>query len=183
MAVPWPPTGAGGAAALEGGPLQPSPIWDDLRLSIIGTEDEPPVDPSVLLLDAPRADNPALVPVRITSRRARPRSPLALVVDGNPCAGRGRIHIRQALMPLDFEVRVRVNTYSDLRAVATLADGRQVMAGRYVRPRAAARRRRAKSMDEVRATMGQMRFRQARMPASWHADDPAPEFSACSAIR
>ena len=54
-------------------PLLPSPLWDDLRLSIIGTEDEPPLDPSVLLLDAPkRADNPALVPVRTADAAMRP---------------------------------------------------------------------------------------------------------------
>ena len=144
-------------------PLQPSPIWDDLRLSIIGTEAEPPVDPSVLLLDAPkRADNPALVPVRITQPPGAPAiTKLALVVDGNPAPVAAEFTFGKALMPLDFEVRVRVNTYSDLRAVATLADGRQVMAGRYVKASGGCAAPAGKSMDEVRATMGRMRFRQA----------------------
>ncbi|WP_245155594.1 quinoprotein dehydrogenase-associated SoxYZ-like carrier [Paracoccus ravus] len=142
-------------------PLEPSPIWDDLRASIIGTEDEPAIDPSVILLDAPkRADNPALVPVRITQPPGAPaiRS-LTLVVDGNPAPVAAEFTFGEALMPLDFEVRVRVDTYSDLRAIATLADGRKVMAGRYVKASGGCAAPAGKSMADVRATMGQMRFR------------------------
>ncbi len=65
-------------------------------------------------------------------------------------------------MPLDFEVRVRVDNYSDLRAIATLADGRKVMAGRYVKASGGCAAPAGKSMDQVRATMGQMKFRQAQ---------------------
>lgn len=145
-------------------PMQPSPIWDDLRLSIIGTEEEPPVDPAVFDLDAPkRADNPALVPVHITQPPGAPAiTALALVVDGNPAPVAAEFTFGPALMPLDFEVRVRVDNYSDLRAIATLADGRKVMAGRYVKASGGCAAPAGKSMDQVRATMGQMKFRQAQ---------------------
>ena len=148
------------AAEVEN-PLEPSPIWDDLRSSIIGTEEEPPVDPGVLLLDAPkRADNPALVPVRITQPPGAPAiTALTLVVDGNPAPVAAEFTFGPALMPLDFEVRVRVDTYSDLRAIATLADGRKVMAGRYVKASGGCAAPAGRNMDEMRATMGQMRFR------------------------
>ncbi len=144
-------------------PLLPSPLWDDIRLSVIGTEDEPPVDPAVLLLDAPkRADNPALVPVRITQPPGAPAiTALAVVVDGNPAPVAAEFTFGKALMPLDFEIRVRVNTYSDLRAIATLEDGRKVMAGRYVKASGGCAAPAGKSMEDVRATMGEMRFRQA----------------------
>ncbi len=156
---------AGPALAAEvANPLQPSPIWDDLRSSIIGTEDEPPLDPAVFDLDAPpRADNPALVPVHITQPPGAPAiTALTLVVDGNPAPVAADFTGGAALMPLDFEVRVRVNSYSDLRAIATLADGRKVMAGRYVKPSGGCAAPAGKSMDEVRATMGQMKFRTAQ---------------------
>ena len=67
-------------------PLQPSELWDDMRESVIGTNQEPPVNPAVLLLDAPkRADNPALVPIHITQPPGAPDvTALSLVVDGNP---------------------------------------------------------------------------------------------------
>lgn len=144
-------------------PLQPSPLWDDLRSSIIDTEAEPPIDPAILLLDAPvRADNPALVPVHITQPPGAPAiTKLVLVVDGNPAPVAAEFTFGQALMPLDFEVRLRVDTYSDLRAIATLEDGRMIMAGRYVKASGGCSAPAGKNMDEVRATIGEMRFRQA----------------------
>ncbi|WP_199258677.1 quinoprotein dehydrogenase-associated SoxYZ-like carrier [Paracoccus binzhouensis] len=144
-------------------PMQPSALWDEMRLAVIGTDEEPPVDPAVFDLDAPpRADNPALVPVRITQPPGAPaiRS-LALVVDGNPAPVAAEFTFGKALMPLDFEVRVRVDSYSDLRAVATLADGRKVMAGRFVKASGGCAAPAGKSMEQVRATMGQMRYREA----------------------
>lgn len=150
-------------AAEVANPLQPSAIWEDLRESIIGTNDEPETDPRALLLEAPmRADNPALVPVRITQPEGAPAiTALTLVVDGNPAPVAAEFTFGAALMPLDFEVRVRVDSYSDLRAIATLADGRKVMAGRYVKASGGCAAPAGKSMDEVRATMGEMRFRSA----------------------
>ena len=58
---------------------------------------------------------------------------LALVVDHNPAPVAGEFTFGPATAPLDFEVRVRVDAYSDVRAIATLEDGRQVMAGRFVK--------------------------------------------------
>ncbi|WP_062561332.1 quinoprotein dehydrogenase-associated SoxYZ-like carrier [Paracoccus aminovorans] len=149
------------AAEVEN-PMLPSPLWDDLRSSIIGTEEEPPVDPAVFDLDAPkRADNPALVPVHVTQPPGAPAiTALTLVVDGNPAPVAAEFIFGKALMPLDFEVRVRVDNYSDLRAIATLEDGRKVMAGRYVKASGGCAAPAGKSMDQVRATMGQMKFRQ-----------------------
>lgn len=156
---------AGSALAQEGAvenPLQPSALWDDMRLAVIGTETEPPVDPAILNLDAPkRADNPALVPVHITQPPGAPQvTRLSLVVDGNPAPVAAEFSFGPALAPLDFEVRVRVDSYSDLRAIATLADGRKVMAGRYVKASGGCAAPAGKSMDQVRASMGQMKFRQ-----------------------
>ena len=150
------------AAEVEN-PMLPSPLWDDLRSSIIGTEEEPPVDPAVFDLDAPkRADNPALVPVHVTQPPGAPAiTALTLVVDGNPAPVAAEFTFGKALMPLDFEVRVRVDNYSDLRAIATLEDGRKVMAGRYVKASGGCAAPAGKSMDQVRATMGEMRFRQS----------------------
>ncbi|WP_134724974.1 quinoprotein dehydrogenase-associated SoxYZ-like carrier [Paracoccus luteus] len=141
-------------------PLIASPAWDDLRSSIIGTETEPPVDPAVLDLDAPpRADNPALVPIRITQPRDAPRiASLTLVIDENPAPVAGEFTFGPATGPLDFEVRVRVDAYSDVRAIATLDDGRQVMAGRFVKASGGCAAPAGQSGD-VRATMGQMRWK------------------------
>lgn len=143
-------------------PLQPSALWDDMRLAVIGSDAEPPLDAAILNLDAPkRADNPALVPVHVTQPPdAPPVKALTLVVDGNPAPVAAEFTFGPALSPLDFEVRVRVNNYSDLRAIATLEDGRKVMAGRFVKASGGCAAPAGKSMDQMRATMGQMKFRQ-----------------------
>lgn len=142
-------------------PMQPSPSWEDMRSGVIGSDDEPVIDPSVFDLEAPpRADNPALVPVRITQPEGAPAiTELVLVVDENPAPVAAEFTFGAALMPLDFELRVRVESYSDVRAIATLADGRKVMAGRFVKASGGCAAPAGKSMEDLRATMGQMRFR------------------------
>ena len=141
-------------------PLQPSPAWDDMRLAVIGTDTEPGIDPAVFDLDAPaRADNPALVPIRITQPPGAPRiDKLALVVDANPAPVAAEFTFGPATHPLDFEVRVRVDAYSDVRAIATLDDGRQVMAGRFVKASGGCAAP-AGGGDKAREGMGEMRWK------------------------
>ena len=140
--------------------LQPSPAWDDMRASVIGADAEPPVDTAIFDLDAPRrADNPALVPIRITQAPDTPRIvKLALVIDANPAPVAGEFTFGPATAPLDFEVRVRVNAYSDVRAIATLEDGRQVMAGRFVKASGGCAAPAGAGAD-ARAGIGEMRWR------------------------
>lgn len=151
---------AGPVPAAEN-PLQPSPAWDDIRPTLLGDAPDPPVDASQLLLEAPpRADDPALVPVRITQPAgAQPITRLALVIDANPAPVAAEFTLGEALMPLDMEVRVRVNAYSDVRAVAWLADGRQVMAGRFVKASGGCAAPAGKDAAVAAAEMGKMRLR------------------------
>ena len=129
------PTPAAPVAETAHSPLQPSPAWPDIRATLLTPDADPPEDAAILTLDAPaRADDPALVPVHITQPPgAPPIEKLALVIDQNPAPVAATFTLGEALMPLDLEVRVRVNAYSDVRAVAWLKDGRTVMAGRFVK--------------------------------------------------
>ncbi|MBM3603383.1 MAG: quinoprotein dehydrogenase-associated SoxYZ-like carrier [Alphaproteobacteria bacterium] len=148
-------------ALAQDNPLQPSPTWDDLRVSVIGLDAEPPVDPAVLDLEAPfRAHEAAIVPVRLTQPPgAAAVQALTLVVDENPAPVAAQYTFGPALMPLDFEVRVRVDSYSDVRAIALQEDGAPVMAGRFVRAAGGCSAPAGKDMAAVRETMGQMRWR------------------------
>lgn len=149
-----------GPAAAADNPLQPSPTWDDMRSAVLGTDAEPVIDAAILDLDAPmRADNPALVPIRITQPPGAPRiAKLALVIDENPAPVAGEFTFGPATGPLDFEVRVRVDAYSDVRAIATLEDGRQVMAGRFVKASGGCAAP-AGGGAKAREGMGEMRWR------------------------
>ncbi|MGR3199487.1 MAG: quinoprotein dehydrogenase-associated SoxYZ-like carrier [Paracoccus sp. (in: a-proteobacteria)] len=151
-------------ALAQDNPLQPSPTWDDLRVSVIGLDDEPPVDPGVLDLDAPmRAHEAAIVPIHLTQPADAPAvEALTLVIDENPAPVAAEYTFGDSLMPLDFEVRIRVDSYSDVRAIATQADGGMVMAGRFVKAAGGCSAPAGKDMAAVESTMGQMRWRTAQ---------------------
>ena len=149
-------------ALAQDNPLQPSPTWDDLRESVVGLAEEPPVDPAVIDLEAPmRANDAALVPIRLVQPAgAPPISALTLVVDENPAPVAAEYAFGPALMPLDFEVRVRVNAYSGVRAIAETPAGK-VMAGRFVKASGGCSAPAGKDMAAVAETMGQMRWKTA----------------------
>lgn len=152
-----------GAPAAADNPLQPSPSWDDIRPTLLGDAPDPVIDPAQLTLEAPmRADDPALVPIRLTQPPgAVPIEKLALVIDENPAPVAATFTFGEALMPLDMEVRVRVNAYSDVRAVAWLKDGRQVMAGRFVKASGGCAAPANKDPKAALAEMGRMRLKSA----------------------
>lgn len=149
------------AIAEEPNPLQPSAAWEDIRPTLLGDAPDPAIDATQLLLDAPlRADEPAFVPIRITQPAgAQPITKLALVIDENPAPVAAEFMLGEALMPLDMEVRVRVNAYSDVRAIGWLADGTQVMAGRFVKASGGCAAPAAKDALVAAAEMGKMRLR------------------------
>lgn len=142
-------------------PLQPSPTWDDIRESVVGLTTEPPVRTAVMDMTAPhRANDPAIVPVRLFQPDGAPALRSAMVVvDENPAPVAAEYDFGDALMPLDFEIRLRVDRYSDIRTIATQADGSQVMAGRFVKAAGGCSAPAGKTMAEVTQTMGQMRWR------------------------
>lgn len=142
-------------------PLLPSPTWDDLRVSVVGLEAEPPQDAGVLDLTAPmRAHEAAIVPVHLLQPQDAPQiQSLSLIVDENPAPVAAEYEFGQAMMPLDFEVRLRVDGYSGVRAIATLTDGAPVMAGRFVKAAGGCSAPPGRDMAEMRQVMGQMRWR------------------------
>lgn len=142
-------------------PLLPSDIWADMREAVVGIDEDPPLDPAVLDLDAPvRAHDAALVPVRLTQAPdAPPLTGVTLVVDANPAPVVAEYRFGAAMMPLDFEIRVRVDAYSDLRAIGSRADGGKVMAGRFVKATGGCSAPAGKDMASVAATMGEMRWK------------------------
>lgn len=150
-------------AFAQDNPLQPSALWDDLRETVIGLSEEPPIRNDVLDLDAPpRANDAALVPIRLTQPpEAPPLTDLSLVIDHNPAPFAAEYKFGAALMPLDFEIRVRVDAYTDVRAIATTADGGTYMAGRFVKASGGCSAPAGKDMAAVKQTMGEMRWKAA----------------------
>ena len=153
-----------GPAMAQDNPLQPSPTWDDLRESVLGLASDVPQDAGVLDMEAPmRAHEAAIVPIRLTQPHGAPAIKAAtLVIDENPAPVAAEYSFGPAMMPLDFEFRVRVDSYSDVRAIADMGTGSQVMAGRFVKASGGCSAPAGKDMAAVEATMGQMRWKSAQ---------------------
>jgi sulfur-oxidizing protein SoxY len=115
-------------------PLVESATWNELKGDIVG--DAAILDGAALFsVTAPyRANDAATVPVTIeqTQPAASPIVSLKLVIDENPAPLAAEFRFGRAMAPLKFETRLRVNQYSNIRAIAETPQG-TFMNGRFVK--------------------------------------------------
>lgn len=143
-------------------PMTPSATWDGLKPDLFG--DRPILDGSaVLTLDAPyRAHDAGLVPVDVaqlpgsTERFVK----LTLVVDENPAPVAAQFSLGAAMGSLALGTRVRVNAYTNVRAIAETEDGKLYMVGRYVKASGGCSAPALKDLDEAANSVGKMKLRQ-----------------------
>jgi sulfur-oxidizing protein SoxY len=109
--------------------------WADLRHAIFG--EHPVEDGSALLhIDAPeRADNAALVPVgvRLDAPLAGDVRTLYVVIDDNPSPLAATFRFGPLADASDVAIRVRIDDYTYLHAVAETADGSLYVAQRFIK--------------------------------------------------
>lgn len=139
-------------------PLQPEGSWTELRGDIVGDTLPKPAN-GIIDLDAPyRAHDAATVPIVI--RQSSPNSPAIgkalLVIDENPAPVAAELTFSDSMHPIDMEIRVRVNQYSNVRVVADTADG-PIMAGRFVKASGGCSAPATKSPELAMSQMGQIR--------------------------
>ena len=141
-------------------PMIESPTWVELAGDLAG--DDPIADAAgVFTLEAPlRAHDAATVPVtlRQTEASAEPIRNARLIVDENPAPVAADIAFGAAMAPLDFEMRVRVNQYSNIRAIVE-TDGGRYMDGRFVKASGGCSAPATRANDEALAAMGEMKLK------------------------
>ena len=150
------------------GPAQaadpPYDPWPGLVQDIF--DSRPMLDGSgVLAIDMPaRAEDAAIVPVTLRttlppgdSRRFRA---ITLVIDQNPAPMAGRFEFGPDSTISEISTRVRVNSYSDVHAVAELSDGQLYMTKVFVKAAGGCSAPAAKNPQEARGRLGQIRFRE-----------------------
>lgn len=123
-------------AAIAGvkNPLLEKGSWPDIKEDIIENAAAIQQGESVLLIDAPvRAHDAAIVPIKITQAGDTDLSNLTLVIDENPAPMAARFEFGEMMGPIEFETRVRVDQYSNFRAIAENAGGELWMAGRFIK--------------------------------------------------
>lgn len=141
-------------------PLAQSATWDDLRYDVVG--DAVLSDAADLFdLDAPyRAHDAATVPIRLTQSEGGPQiEKLTLIVDENPAPVVAEFEFGPLMGEINLETRVRVDRYSNIRAIAQTADG-MFMTGRYVKASGGCSAPAMKDAAAADAAMGQMKMRE-----------------------
>jgi sulfur-oxidizing protein SoxY len=125
------------AAVMVAAPAAAGPAWDNIHAIVFdGREVRDGSD--VLLLEAPtRAHDAAVVPITITSLLPQTSDDyvktLYLVIDENPAPIAGIFHLEPELGSANIATRVRVDRYTDVRAIAETADGRLYMTTAFVK--------------------------------------------------
>jgi sulfur-oxidizing protein SoxY len=146
-----------GAKSIEN-PLSDKGSWPDLSYDIIG--DVTPADGTgIIELVAPyRAHEAATVPITLKQPDASaPRiTSASLVIDENPAPVAAEFSFGPAMHPLNMELRVRVNQYSNVRIIAETANG-PVMSGRFVKASGGCSAPATKDPELALSTMGEIR--------------------------
>ncbi|MCB1754044.1 MAG: quinoprotein dehydrogenase-associated SoxYZ-like carrier [Gammaproteobacteria bacterium] len=113
-------------------------IWESsLRNTYFGTS-EIEENNDIIQIEAPkRAEDPALLPLKI--KTGIPQSEqhyiksVSLIIDRNPDPLAGVFHFTPDNGKADLELRVRLDQYSHVRAIAEMNDGKLYMTSRYVK--------------------------------------------------
>lgn len=142
-------------------PLQPGETWTDLRYDVFA--DREIVDGAgVFTLDAPyRAHDAAIVPVTIRQEADSDLTieKMTLIVDENPAPVVAEFEFGPAMGTLDFETRIRIDLYSNVRAIVEASDGKLYMAGRFVKASGGCSAPALKDMEASIASAGKMKVR------------------------
>jgi sulfur-oxidizing protein SoxY len=119
----------------------------------------------VLGIEMPyRAEDAAIVPV--TLRVKLPPSDnrhvlrITLVIDQNPAPMAAKFDLGPDAGVTEISTRVRVNSYTNVHAVAELSDGKLYMVKTFVKASGGCSAPAAKNLEEAKNHLGQMKYRQ-----------------------
>jgi sulfur-oxidizing protein SoxY len=142
--------------------------WQDLKHAVFGNRSVAD-GAEVIGLDAPaRAQDAALVPITVTLPNPEGAQPadkitaLYVIVDGNPSPLAGTFHFGPEADPHTVKLRVRVDQYTLMHAVAETADGRLFAAERFVKAAGGCSSPSLKDPQVAMSRLGQMRVRLLR---------------------
>lgn len=129
----------------------------------------------VIAVEMPyRAEDAAIVPVTLRTKLAPTDSrrvlAITLVIDQNPAPMAARFELGPDAHVSEISTRVRVNSYTSVHAVAELSDGKLYVIKTYVKASGGCSAPAAKTADEAKNELGQMKYRQFTRPEQASAD-------------
>jgi len=119
----------------------------------------------VIAIEMPyRAEDAAIVPVTLRSKLAaddaRRLQAITLVIDQNPAPMAAKFEIGADARVSEISTRVRVNSYTNVHAVAELSDGKLYMVKTFVKASGGCSAPATKNAEEAKNRLGQMKYRQ-----------------------
>ncbi|MDD1619964.1 MAG: quinoprotein dehydrogenase-associated SoxYZ-like carrier [Methylococcaceae bacterium] len=119
---------------------------------------------AIIALEAPyRAEDPAIVPLSVTAKIPQTQNKyikkIWLLVDKNPFPFVGEFEFFPESGKADLAMRVRVNTYSNIRAIAETSDGQLTMTKKFVKASGGCSAPIGADLDEAMKRLGKVKFR------------------------
>jgi sulfur-oxidizing protein SoxY len=136
-------------------------IWPALQKDVFGTRDVTESTTAVSL-DAPyRAEDAALVPLTVRIPASVAAKKLTLIIDKNPAPVVAEFTFGPAAGNGErmLSTRVRIDMYSNVRAVVETADGKLLMATKFVKAAGGCSAPALKDTDAVLAEAGKMQIK------------------------
>ena len=119
----------------------------------------------VIAIEMPyRAEDAAIVPVtlrtKLSSDDVRRVLAITLVIDQNPAPMAAKFELGPDARVSEISTRVRVNSYTNVHAVAELSDGKLYMIKTFVKASGGCSAPAAKNSEEAKNRLGQMKYRE-----------------------
>jgi sulfur-oxidizing protein SoxY len=166
----------GCAAALPTLAAEPADPWPELARDIFNGR-QLADGAGLIAIDMPyRAEDAAIVPVTLRATLppgdTRAVKAITLVIDQNPAPVAATFQIGAGAGVTMISTRVRVDSYTNVHAVAELSDGKLYVSTTFVKASGGCSAPTTKNLDQANADLGQMRFRQFAKSSDGPATGP-----------
>jgi len=153
---------------------EPADPWPELARDIFNGR-ELADGAGLIAIDMPyRAEDAAIVPVTLRATLppgdTRTIKVITLVIDQNPAPVAATFQVGAGVTMIS--TRVRVDSYTNVHAVAETSDGKLYVSTTYVKASGGCSAPTAKNAEQANVNVGQMRFRQFNKPSVGPASGP-----------
>ncbi|VFU09450.1 quinoprotein dehydrogenase-associated SoxYZ-like carrier [Methylocella tundrae] len=146
-------------AAAGDDPAEREARWQDIAKTVFG--DRAPKDGAgvIELGTSLRAEDASLVPMTVTLPGKEPIKGMYLIIDDNPSPVAAHFIFGPAADPREIKLRVRVNTYTNVHAIAETADGGLYEAVRFIKAAGGCSAPMGMSNEEAMKDIGDIRLK------------------------
>ena len=140
--------------------------WPIIRANLFTDDRQISSDDTISLVTPIRAENPAIVPIRVNANIEQTKDfyirKIYLVVDENPSPVVGVFTMSKHNGLASLSTRIRVNAYSNVRAIAETSDGKLHMATNFVKASGGCSAQAGTNSEEAIKRRGKMKLRQQK---------------------